>query len=124
MVLVDTSIWIRYLQDRPPFAAELQALLRDDLVTGHELVYGELLIGDNGGRRKHLEIYDQIYWAGRVPHAGVVAFVRAHQLSGRGVSWIDVSLLASAYAAKIPFWTADARLRQIAEELGIAYHSE
>lgn len=40
MVLVDTSVWIRSLANRAPYAP------------GHALVYGELLIGDRGGRRK------------------------------------------------------------------------
>ena len=35
-------MWIRFLADRPPWAVR------------RELVYGELLIGDRGGRRKLL----------------------------------------------------------------------
>src|SRR2546422_10156496 len=54
MVLVDTSVWIRFLANRAPYAAELDRLLGLDEVTGHELVYGELLIGDRGGRREFL----------------------------------------------------------------------
>ena len=46
MVLVDTSVWIRSLANRPPYVTELDRLLSLDEVTGHELVYGELLIGD------------------------------------------------------------------------------
>ena len=42
MVLVDTSVWIRFLANRAPYAAELDRLLGLDEVTGHELVYGEL----------------------------------------------------------------------------------
>ena len=54
MVLVDTSVWIRFLANRPPYAAGLDRLLALDQVAGHELVYGELLIGDRGGRGKLL----------------------------------------------------------------------
>ena len=54
MVLVDTSVWIRFLSNRAPYAARLQALLVADKVIGHELVYGELLIGDTGRRRSIL----------------------------------------------------------------------
>ncbi len=46
MVLVDTSVWIRSLAKRPPYTAELDRLLGLEEVAGHELVYGELLIGD------------------------------------------------------------------------------
>ena len=43
MVLVDTSVWIRFLANRVPYAAELDRLLERDEVAGHDLVYGELL---------------------------------------------------------------------------------
>ena len=53
-VLVDTSVWIRFLSNRTPYAAQLEALLNQDDVSGHDFVYGELLIGDKGGRKKLL----------------------------------------------------------------------
>jgi predicted nucleic acid-binding protein len=52
IVLVDTSVWIRFLLNRAPFAAELETLLSRDEVSGHEFVHGELLIGDKGGRMR------------------------------------------------------------------------
>ena len=55
MVLVDTSVWIRFLSNREPYASQLDELLAVEDVSGHELVYGELLIGDCGGRGKFLE---------------------------------------------------------------------
>ena len=49
MVLVDTSVWIRFLANRMPYAAELDRLLERDKAAGHDLVYGELLMGYAGG---------------------------------------------------------------------------
>jgi predicted nucleic acid-binding protein len=95
-VLVDTSIWIRFLSNREPHATELDALLGRDEVVGHELVYGELLIGDRGGRKKLLASYELIVQARPIPHEEVVAFVRDRSLHGRGVGWVDVHLLAAA----------------------------
>ena len=95
MVLVDRSVWIRFLANRAPYAAELDRLLGLDEVTGHELVYGELLIGDRGGRRKLLAAYERMHQVAVVPHRDVVAFVRDRDLQGRCVGWIDVRLLAS-----------------------------
>src|SRR6266702_2100410 len=117
MVLVDTSVWIRALANRAPYAAELDRLLGLDEVSGHELVYGELLIGDRGGRRKLLAAYEKMHQASTVPHAEVVAFVRHRRLHGCGVGWIDVHLLASAMAGRLKLWTADARLAAIATQL-------
>ena len=68
MVLVDTSVWIHFLANRAPYASELESLLAVDEVVGHELVYGELLIGDRGGRVKLLTAYEQIHQASTVPH--------------------------------------------------------
>ena len=121
MILVDTSVWIRFLANRAPHAAELDRLLGLDEVTGHELVYGELLIGDRGGRKKLLAAYERMHQAGTVPHRDVVAFVRARDLHGRGVGWIDVHLLASAIVGRLQLWTADPRFSAVANEFGVAY---
>lgn len=121
MVLVDTSVWIRFLANRVPHAQELDRLLAFDEVAGHELVYGELLIGNRGGRRDLLETYKQIYWASSVPHNEVVEFVRGRSLHGRGIGWIDVHLLASAMVGRLPLWTADTSLSAMAAELGVGY---
>jgi predicted nucleic acid-binding protein len=121
MVLVDTSVWIRALANRPPYVAELDRLLGLDEVAGHELVYGELLIGDRGGRRKLLAAYEQMHQAVMVPHREVVQFVRDRDLHGRGVGWIDVHLLASAIVERFELWTADPRFSAVASEFGVDY---
>jgi predicted nucleic acid-binding protein len=123
MVLVDTSVWIRFLAGRAPYAAEMDRLLGLDEVTGHELVYGELLIGDRGGRRKLLDAYVRMHQAAMVPHRDVVAFVRDRGLHGRGVGWIDVHLLASAVVGRLHLWTADPRFSVVANQFGISYEA-
>lgn len=121
MVLVDTSVWIRYLRNQGPYAAEMGSLLARDEVFGHELVYGELLIGDKGRRGKFLADYELIRQAATVPHREVVEFVRVRGLHGRGTGWIDIHILASAIVARLRLWTADPRLEAVARELGAAY---
>ena len=120
-VLADTSIWIRFLSNRAPYAIELDKLLGRDEVSGHGFVYGELLIGDLGGRRQLLADYAQMHQAPLVPHDEVVAFVRGRRLHGRGIGWIDAHLLASALVGRLSLWTADPRLALLAKRLGIAY---
>jgi predicted nucleic acid-binding protein len=120
-VLVDTSVWIRFLANRGPYAGELDALLGRDEVRGHEFVYGELLIGDPSGRKALLSRYELIDSAQMVPHQEVAAFVRARKLHGRGIGWIDAHLLASALVSDLTLWTADADLEAVARELRIAY---
>ena len=120
-VLVDTSVWIRFLSNRAPDAAELDSLSSRDDVSGHEFVYGELLIGDKGGRKTLLANDEQMDQAPVVPHAEVVAFVRARKLHGRGIGWIDAHLLASALVARLRLWTTDPASAALAKELNIAY---
>ncbi len=121
-VLADTSVWIRFLANKAPFARELDRLLIDGAVTGHEFVYGELLAGDRGGRQKLLSRYERMEQIPAVPHSDVVAFVRARKIHGRGIGWVGAHLLASALVGGVRFWTADGPLGTIVDELGIAYH--
>ena len=120
MVLVDTSVWIRFLAGTEPYASGLDRLLSADEVLGHDVVYGELLIGDRGGRPAILTTYGGIHQAPVVPHADVVEFVGRRRIAGRGLGWIDAHLLASALVAHAALWTADRRLATVAGELRIA----
>ena len=123
MVLVDTSVWLRYLANRDPYTKEMQRLLRQGWVVGHELIFGELLIGDCGGltgrRKALLDDYPKMRQAEMVSHRDVVGFVHARGLHGRGAGWIDVHLLASALIGKWQLWTADEYLGTMARELGV-----
>jgi predicted nucleic acid-binding protein len=121
IVLVDTSVWIRFLSNRAPYAAALDALLSRDEVCGHQFVYGELLIGDKGGRKQLLADYEQMYQAPTIAHREVADFVRARRLHGRGIGWIDAHLLAAALVARLRLWTTDPRLAAVAAELGVTY---
>jgi predicted nucleic acid-binding protein len=122
IVLVDTSVWIAFLSGRAPHAAELDALLSRDEASGHAFVYGELLIGDTGGRKVLLASYERMHHAPLVPHEDVVEFVRDRRLHGRGIGWIDAHLLASALVGRLRLWTTDPRLAAVAIELRIAHH--
>jgi predicted nucleic acid-binding protein len=64
MVLVDTSVWIRFLAGRSPYAAELDRLLGLDEVTGHELVYGELRLTVTSSRSSVIAICMVAAWVG------------------------------------------------------------
>ena len=123
MVLVDTSVWVRSFMNRIPWATDLRILLTLDAVAGHDLVHGELLAGDRGGRRDFLSSYDRMPRAPLIAHSEVVALVRVRKLHGRGAGWVDMQLLASALAGHMQFWTADNALAEMADELGIAYQS-
>jgi hypothetical protein len=121
MVLIDTSIWIRFLAGKSPFVGSLNTLLDRQEVLAHELVYGELLIGDRRSRQALFAIYEKFVAAPTVTHREVVELVRARKLQGRGIGWIDAHLLASAIVARAQLWTADAHLAELADELNIGW---
>jgi predicted nucleic acid-binding protein len=121
MVLADTSVWIRFLAGQSLYLNGLTRLLDLNETAGHELVYGELLIGDRGGRRKFLADYERMQQSATLPHADVVTFVRNRGLHGRGIGWIDAHLLASALVGRFELWTADTHLAELAREFHIAY---
>ena len=121
MVLVDTSIWIRFLAGAEPYASKLDRLLSNDEVLGHDFVYGELLIGDRGARAKLLAEYEVMRQASLVANLEVIEFVKHHKINGRGIGWIDAHLLASAIVAGSRLWTADRPLAAVAQDIGVAY---
>lgn len=120
-VLVDTSIWIRFLSNDGAYAEKLDALLEQQDVYSHDYVYGELLIGDKGARRAFLESYVLMRSAPVATHDEVVTLVRERRLHGRGIGWIDAHLLASALVGRLTLWTADPRLTDVAVDLGVAH---
>ena len=56
--------------------------------------------------------------------AEVLSFIDRQSLSGRGVGYVDVHLLASVrLTSGAELWTRDKRLRSLAKELGLAMAS-
>jgi hypothetical protein len=99
----------------------LDRLLAADEVFGHDFVYGELLIGDRGGRAKLLAAYKAMQQASSVPNSEVVEFVTHRKINGRGIGWIDAHLIAAAMVAHCTLWTADRPLADVAKDIGAAY---
>lgn len=121
MILVDTSVWIRALAGQEPYASTASPLALAKAVVRHDLIYGELLVGDSGGRTKFLAEFSFMRRTATVPHDEAVLLAKHRKLHGRGLSWIDVHLLASALAYGHQLWSADVALADAAAELGVAY---
>jgi predicted nucleic acid-binding protein len=121
VVLVDTSVWIRFFAGTEPYASELDQLLSNEDVLAHDFVFGELLIGDRGGRGQFLVTYSKLRHAAPLAHLEVADFVRHRRIYGRGIGWLDAHLLASAITEHSTLWTADRSLAAIAQGIGVAY---
>lgn len=117
MTLVDSSVWIDHLRRRNP---RLTALLEQGEVTCHPFVVGEIAMGNLAHRQEILSLLAELPSAPVVPHDDALECVERRQLFSRGLGWVDVHLLASALIERLPLWTLDRRLDQIARELGIS----
>ena len=120
IVLVDTSVSIGFLSDRASYAAKMDVLFSRDEVSGHDFVYGELLVGDRGGRKEMLADHEQMHQARScLTRISLHLCVLAVYMGGVSAGLMYIYLLSPRWALKL--WTADSRLATVARELGIAY---
>ena len=119
MILVDTSVWVDFFRGTER-AADLAEHLESNLVLLHPWVLGELVLGGLGPRRKSV-IADlkRLPAAPLIPDEEVLELILVRQLSGRGVGWVDVHLLATALVAECGLWTFDGNLGGVARDLGV-----
>jgi hypothetical protein len=117
-VLVDTSIWIDHFRRGNK---SLAALLENNDVLCHPFVVGELACGVLRRRAEILESLNALPSAPILQHGEALHFLDSHNLTGKGIGFIDVHLLASAYLGKVKLWTRDKRLRQLASRLGVEF---
>ena len=118
MVLVDTSIWINHLRSG---VRQLENLLSDGCVWIHPFIVGELACGNLKNRSEILALLQTLPTVQTVTLEEYLFFIESHGLSGVGIGFVDVHLLAAARMSGMPLWTEDKRLRQTALTLGIAY---
>ena len=121
-VLVDTSLWRRYLAGRTTRAetGALDGLLdEDDALLVHVAVIAELVLGGLAPREE--ELVSRLPNAPEIASAEVLAFVRDRKLSRRKVGWLDAQLLASALVAGARLWSHDRALARAAHELGVGF---
>ena len=117
MILVDTSVWIEYLnRDREL----LEHLIAADEVLIHPFVIGELACGGLPARE---QVMKELHEMPRSPVASepdTLDFIERNRLMNTGLNYIDVHLLAAASSAKTPLWTFDRKLRTAALGLNLA----
>lgn len=116
-MLVDTSVWIDHFRRSHP--ALVAALERGD-VECHDFVLGELACGTLPRRDDVLTLMHALPRIAPVTHGETMALVAERRLWGRGLGWVDVSLLAATLVAGARLWTLDRSLRKVAHDLDIA----
>lgn len=118
MVLVDTSVWITHFRQG---SQRLRELLGDGDVLCHPFVIGELACGNLKNRTEILDLLQSLPQAEPASLDEVLPFIETRGLSGKGIGFVDVQLLASARIAKADLWTEDKRLKARAQQLDLAF---
>jgi predicted nucleic acid-binding protein len=117
MILADTSVWIDYFRAGLP---ELAERLRRSVVLMHPFVVGELACGNFSNRDAIFELLQQLRSVTVAEHDEVLSFIRARELYGHGIGYVDAHLLAAAVIEGCQLWTRDKRLHTLAATLGVA----
>lgn len=118
MVLVDTSIWVNHLRKGD---IQLDELLLNGEVVCHPFVIGELACGNIKNRYEILTLLQSLPETPTIDLAEYLYFIEQNHLSGIGIGFVDVHLLASAKLSGIPLWTKDKRLKETALKLKVFY---
>jgi predicted nucleic acid-binding protein len=118
MVLVDTSVWVEHLRSGN---IGLESLLNNGGVVCHSFIVGEIACGNLSNRTEILSLLQALPLVNHAEHQEVMHFIENYSLMGKGLGYIDMHLLASAVLTKIPIWTLDKKLKEVASKLALEY---
>jgi hypothetical protein len=118
MVLVDTSIWVTHLRQG---SRQLEKLLMDTEVMCHPFIIGELACGNLKNRNEIISLLQSLTLAPAIDFDEFLFFIDRNHLMEKGIGFVDVNLLASAQLAGVPLWTADKRLKSVADQLELTF---
>lgn len=113
MILPDTSVWIEFLKNRPPYQQTLTHHLKAGNVCTVGVVFAELLQGarTQAEAARLLNYYNSISTlpeSGLAIEAGLISYSRkAH---AKGVGLVDLMMVMAARRAGAKIWSRDRAL--------------
>jgi predicted nucleic acid-binding protein len=117
MILVDTAVWIDHLHAAD---SRLAKLLEIDRVGCHPLVIGEIALGSISQRDLVLGLLANLRRFPTVQHHEILHLIDRRKLWGRGLSAVDVHLMAAvAVIEGAQLWTRDKRLKAASVDVGV-----
>jgi predicted nucleic acid-binding protein len=118
VVIIDTCVWVDHF--RRPLEGLDRIVLHGQAAT-HAFVIGELFCGSIARREEVLGWLEDLPVAPSAEHEEVLEMVRRRRLHGRGLSYADVHLLASALLSEHVILTRDKALARAASQLGVLW---
>jgi predicted nucleic acid-binding protein len=118
MILADTSVWVNHFRQDDPY---LRQSLLDGQILMHPFVIGEIACGNLSSRQKLLGDLRRLPSVIPAEQDEVLGFLEQNQLFGKGITWVDAHLLASARLSACRLWTLDVRLSAAANRLRLGY---
>lgn len=117
MILVDTAVWIDHLHKTE---ARLVDLLGLDHVGCHPLILEEIALGSIRQRDLVLDLLANLYRFPTVGHREILDLTQRRRLWGRGLSAVDVHLLAAVTLVPgAQLWTRDKGLKSVCVDTGV-----
>ena len=119
MILVDTSVWVDHLRGADP---DLQKILDARKALMHSMIVGEIACGNLPNRSQVLRNMQSLPAIDELDHGDVLSVIESRRLMARGIGYVDTHLICSVLNREgVVLWTRDRRLKQVAEDLGVAY---
>jgi predicted nucleic acid-binding protein len=117
VILVDTSVWVDHLRRGDTILA---GLLQSCRVLVHPFVIGELALGGLSPNTQVLALLQALPKASVATDTEVLFLITQHNLSGRGIGYVDAHLLAATrLTPNASLWTHDKRLQTVATHLNV-----
>ncbi len=119
-IIVDTNIWIDFLVGKPETIG-LKSLVSELKVLRHIWVESELRVGSIPKQNLFFSYYKQIPETVFVNYEVLFQFIQNEKLAGKGLSFIDIGLYASAKMGNHLIWTNDRNLKNLCESKNIFF---
>ncbi len=117
MILVDTSVWVEHFRKG---VKELEVLLNEGDVATHPFIIGELACGGIKNREEILSLLHSLPTSTTIELDEYLHFVSSHHLIGKGIGFVDIHVLASAYLDSNFFFFLDKKLQTIAAKIKLS----
>ncbi|MDR1975853.1 MAG: PIN domain-containing protein [Campylobacteraceae bacterium] len=123
MIILDTTIWIEFLKNKPEYYSVISKLLERKEVFAVECVFGELLQGVKTGYEKEI-ITEYWKYLPKLNYQEIIIeagnYSCEHKLLDKGVGLIDAVILAHGIKSNSRIWTTDTKFLRVIPD-GLKY---